>query len=74
MLAVGAAILGGPVVSAAASRARTGEVTLLGWRRWQGWRPRTYRALVVDCGWDDSRFERWYAETVERLLPDRPGA
>jgi AcrR family transcriptional regulator len=30
----------------------------------------TYRLLVVDRGWSASRFERWYGETLERLLFD----
>ena len=30
--------------------------------------PETYRLLVVDRGWSSSRFERWYGETLERLL------
>jgi AcrR family transcriptional regulator len=30
--------------------------------------PETYRLLVVDRGWTAARFERWYAETLERLL------
>ena len=30
--------------------------------------PETYRHLVVDRGWSGLRFERWYAETLERLL------
>ena len=30
--------------------------------------PETYRALVVERGWSADRFERWYAETIERLL------
>lgn len=30
--------------------------------------PETYRLLVVDRGWSGSRFERWYADTLERLL------
>jgi hypothetical protein len=30
--------------------------------------PETYRHLVVDRGWSGARFERWYAETLERLL------
>lgn len=30
--------------------------------------PETYRLLVVDRGWSGSRFERWYGETLERLL------
>jgi AcrR family transcriptional regulator len=30
--------------------------------------PETYRHLVIDRGWTGARFERWYAETVERLL------
>jgi AcrR family transcriptional regulator len=33
----------------------------------------TYRLLVVDRGWSGSRFERWYGETLARLLLDRPG-
>jgi len=32
--------------------------------------PETYRLLVVDRGWSGSRFERWYGETLERLLFD----
>jgi hypothetical protein len=30
--------------------------------------PETYRLLAVDRGWSASRFERWYGETLERLL------
>lgn len=30
--------------------------------------PETYRHLVGDRGWSASRFERWYAETLEDLL------
>jgi len=30
--------------------------------------PETYRLLVLDRGWSGSRFERWYGETLERLL------
>jgi hypothetical protein len=30
--------------------------------------PETYRFLVVDRGWSPDRFERWYADTLERLL------
>lgn len=30
--------------------------------------PEMYRLLVVDRGWSGDRFERWYAETLERLL------
>ena len=30
--------------------------------------PETYRLLVVERGWSASRFERWYAESIERLL------
>ncbi len=30
--------------------------------------PETYRLLVVDRGWSPSRFERWYGETLDRLL------
>ena len=32
----------------------------------------TYRSLVVDRGWTDTQFARWYATTLARLLlPDR---
>jgi TetR/AcrR family transcriptional regulator, regulator of autoinduction and epiphytic fitness len=30
--------------------------------------PETYRLLVVDRGWSAERFERWYADTLARLL------
>jgi AcrR family transcriptional regulator len=30
--------------------------------------PETYRSLVVDRGWSPDRFERWYADTLVRLL------
>jgi hypothetical protein len=30
--------------------------------------PETYRLLVVDRGWSGARFERWYGETLTRLL------
>ncbi len=30
--------------------------------------PETYRLLVVDRGWSPRRFERWYADTLTRLL------
>jgi len=30
--------------------------------------PETYRLLVGDRGWSGSRFERWYAETLARLI------
>jgi AcrR family transcriptional regulator len=30
--------------------------------------PETYRSLVVERGWSPERFERWYADTIERLL------
>jgi TetR/AcrR family transcriptional regulator, regulator of autoinduction and epiphytic fitness len=30
--------------------------------------PETYRSLVEDRGWSPARFERWYAEAIERLL------
>ena len=30
--------------------------------------PETYRLLVVDRGWSATRFERWYAEALARLL------
>ena len=32
--------------------------------------PETYRLLVVDRGWSGARFERWYGDTLERLLLD----
>lgn len=33
--------------------------------------PETYRLLVVERGWTQERFTRWYADTLERLLlPD----
>jgi AcrR family transcriptional regulator len=30
--------------------------------------PETYRSLVIDRGWSAARFERWYADTLTRLL------
>ena len=30
--------------------------------------PETYRLLVVDRGWSDSRFARWYDKTAGRLI------
>lgn len=30
--------------------------------------PETYRLLVVDRGWSGDRFERWYGESIERVL------
>lgn len=30
--------------------------------------PETYRLLVVDRGWSADRFERWYRDTLARLL------
>jgi AcrR family transcriptional regulator len=30
--------------------------------------PETYRLLVIDRGWSADRFERWYADTLARLL------
>lgn len=30
--------------------------------------PETYRLLVVERGWSGDRFERWYADTLARLL------
>lgn len=30
--------------------------------------PETYRLLVVDRAWSGAHFERWYGETLERLL------
>ncbi len=30
--------------------------------------PETYRLLTVDRGWSPARFERWYADTMARLL------
>jgi len=35
--------------------------------------PEIYRLLVVDRGWSGARFERWYGETLERLLFDAAG-
>jgi Transcriptional regulator len=35
--------------------------------------PETYRLLVVDRGWSGSRFERWYGDTLARLLLDPVG-
>ena len=32
--------------------------------------PETYRLLVEDRGWSAARFERWYADTLKRLLLD----
>jgi len=34
--------------------------------------PETYRLLTVERGWSPDRFERWYADTLARLLLD-PG-
>ena len=37
--------------------------------------PETYRLLVAERGWSAKRFDRWYAETLERLLlPERVGS
>lgn len=30
--------------------------------------PESYRSLVLDRGWSPARFERWYADTLIRLL------
>ena len=30
--------------------------------------PETYRLLVLDRGWSGARFERWYGDTLNRLL------
>lgn len=30
--------------------------------------PETYRLLVIDRGWSADRFERWYSDTLSRLL------
>ncbi len=30
--------------------------------------PETYRLLVVDRGWSTERFERWYGDTITRLI------
>jgi AcrR family transcriptional regulator len=30
--------------------------------------PETYRLLVIDRGWSPTRFERWYADTLARLV------
>jgi AcrR family transcriptional regulator len=34
--------------------------------------PETYRLLTVDRGWSPARFERWYADSVARLLFGEP--
>lgn len=36
--------------------------------------PEVYRLLAVDRGWSSSRFEDWYADTLARLLLDRPSS
>jgi AcrR family transcriptional regulator len=36
--------------------------------------PEVYRLLTVDRGWSGSRFEGWYADTLARLLLDRPSS
>jgi AcrR family transcriptional regulator len=33
--------------------------------------PETYRHLVIERGWSGLRFERWYADALERLLLKR---
>jgi AcrR family transcriptional regulator len=33
--------------------------------------PESFRLLVVDRGWAPARFERWYADTLARLLFER---
>ncbi len=30
--------------------------------------PQTFQLLVVDRGWSQARFERWYGDTLDRLL------
>jgi AcrR family transcriptional regulator len=35
--------------------------------------PETYRLLVLDRGWSADRFERWYADTLARLLLEPGG-
>ena len=32
--------------------------------------PEVYRSLTGERGWSPARFERWYAETIQRLLFD----
>lgn len=34
--------------------------------------PETYQLLVVERNWTGHQFERWYAETIERLLLEPP--
>ncbi len=36
--------------------------------------PETYRLLTVDRGWSPARFERWYADSLARLLFDGPSS
>ena len=31
-----------------------------------------YLLLVIDCGWDLTRFERWLADTLRHQLLDPP--
>ena len=35
--------------------------------------PETYRLLTIDRGWSPARFERWYADTLARLLFEEIG-
>lgn len=54
-------VRGHPVRDGLTLRAATDQVFAIG-------SPETYRLLVVDRGWSPDRFERWYADTLERLL------
>lgn len=58
---VGALTHGHPLRDGLTARAAVDEVFAIG-------SPETYRLLVIDRGWSPDRFERWYADTLERLL------
>jgi TetR/AcrR family transcriptional regulator, regulator of autoinduction and epiphytic fitness len=52
---------GHPLHNGLTARSAVDEVFAIG-------SPETYRLLVIDRGWSPGRFERWYADTLERLL------
>jgi AcrR family transcriptional regulator len=52
---------GHPLREGLTTRAAVDEVFAIG-------SPETYRLLVLDRGWSADRFERWYADSLERLL------
>ena len=58
---VGALTHGHPLRDGLTARAAVDEVFAIG-------SPETYRLLVIDRDWSPDRFERWYADTLERLL------